>query len=211
MNTLKINLDQRIRSSPRYKDNSVAEYFKNSKLEWWKPVGEDYNQQVTVIKNWLKKLHPQTVLELGAGFGRISEILDEISNVDLTIVDINKKALDVLRRKFSHREIVEGNVSELSYEKNKYDLVVAIELLVHIPDIESLVEKIYDSLKENGSFITSITPESWYKANCPGKHNIHRGIDEREFEGFISEYFDIVKVNRSSNNQLITYLLKKKG
>ena len=210
MKTLIVNLDQRIRTSPRYNSKSVAEYFANSKLEWWKPNNEYYNQQTRVIENWLKKLNPVSVLELGAGFGRISELLDKLPDIDLTLVDINKKALDVLQKRFSHREIVDKEVNNFLFAKNKYDLVVAVELLVHIPNIKDLVEKIHASLTNNGTLITSITPDTWYTANWPRTPTIHRGINEREFSDFVSLYFDIVKVNRSSNNQLITYLLRKK-
>lgn len=210
MSTLVVNLDQRVQTSPRYNQNSVAEHFATSNLEWWKPNNEYYNEQKNKIESWLKKLKPTQVLELGAGFGRISELLDKLPNVELTLVDINKKALNVLEKKFPHRKVINSNVSLFNFEKNTYDLIVAVELLVHIPNIEDLIEKIHASLRDSGTFITSITPESYYRANMPGKHNIHRGIDEKEFEDFISQYFDIVKINRSKNNQLIIYLLKKK-
>jgi len=210
MKTLNVNLDQRIQTAPRYKSKSVAEYFASSKLEWWKPNNEHYNQQTRTIEQWLKKLSPKSVLELGAGFGRISELLDKLADVDLALVDINKKALGVLEKKFPHREIVEKKVNDFSFEKNKYDLIVAVELLVHVPNIEDLVEKIHDSLTSNGTLITSITPDTWYTANWPRTPTIHRGINEKEFEDFISSYFNTVKINRSSNNQLVTYLLKKK-
>ena len=210
MKTLIVNLDQRIRTSPRYNSKSVANYFASSKLEWWKPNNEYYNQQTKVIENWLKKLSLVSVLELGSGFGRISELLDKLLDADLTLVDVNKKALGVLRKKFAHREIVENDISNFPVEENKYDLVAAVELLVHIPNIEDLIKKIHGSLTNKGTFITSITPDSWYQENWPRTPTIHRGINEREFNDFVSLYFDIIKVNRSSNNQLITYLLKKK-
>ena len=210
MKTLVVNLDQRIRTSPRYSSNSVADYFAASKLEWWKPNNEHYNKQTRIIENWLKKLNPKSVLELGAGFGRISELLDRLPEVDLTLVDINKKALDILRKKFPNREIIDTEVNKFSFQEKTYDLVVAIELLVHIPNIEELIEKIHSSLTEGGVLITSITLDSWYQENWPRTPTIHRGINEREFEKFISSYFNIVKTNRSANNQLVTYLLQKK-
>ncbi len=210
MNTLIINLDQRIRTSPRYGSNTVAGYFASSKLEWWKPINEHYNQQTRIIDQWLKKLSPKSILELGAGFGRISTLLDKLTNVDFTLVDINKKAVGILEKKFPRRKIIEKEVNDFSFEKDKYDLIVAVELLVHISNIEDLVEKIHSSLTNNGTLITSITPDTWYTENWARTPTTHRGINEREFEDFISSYFNIVKVNRSSNNQLVTYLLKKK-
>lgn len=210
MGTLVVNLDQRIKTSLRYRFNTVAEYFVSSKLEWWKPSNEYYNQQRRTIESWLKKLDPKSVLELGAGFGRISELLDKLANADLTLLDINKKAISILEKKFPRRKIVEQEVNDFSFEKNKYDLIVAVELLVHIPNIKDLIEKIHDSLITNGTLITSITPDTWYQANWPRTPTIHRGINEREFEDFISSGFNVAKVTRSSNNQLVTYLLKKK-
>ena len=210
MGTLNVNLDQRIRTSPRYSAKTVADYFAFSKLEWWKPNNEYYNQQTKAIEQWLKKLNAKSVLELGAGFGRISELLDKLPDADLTLVDVNKKALNILKKRFSHREVIESDINNFCFEENKYDLVAAVELLVHVPNIEDLIKKIHSSLTDKGTFITSITPDSWYKENWLRTPTIHRGINEREFSDFVSLYFDIVKVNRSSNNQLVTYLLKKK-
>jgi ubiquinone/menaquinone biosynthesis C-methylase UbiE len=211
MNTLNVNLDQRVRTAPRYKSKSVADYFVGSKLQaWWKPTEEHYNQQTRTIEKWLKKLNPESILELGPGFGRISELLDGFSDSEFTLVDINKQALRVLKKKFPHRHIVKEEASKFSFEKNKYNLIVAIELLVHIPDIEDLVEKVQNSLTKDGIFITSITPDTWYAENWRGIPVTHRGINEKEFEDLISSYFSIVEVNRSDNNQLVTYLLEKK-
>lgn len=210
MGTLKVNLNDRVQRAPRYTSNSVAEYFVNSKLEWWKPNSEYYNQQTRIIGQWLKKLNPKSVLELGSGFGRISELLDKLPEAELTLVDINKKALGVLEKRFPHREIVNSNISDFVLEEKKHDLIVAVEVLVHIPDIEDLVEKIHCSLIDKGLLIASITPDTWYQANWTRTPVTHRGINEREFEDFISQYFTFVKINKSTNNQLITYLLEKK-
>lgn len=211
MSTLNVNLDQRVQAAPRYKGKSVAEYFADSKLQaWWKPTEEHYNEQTKTIDRWLKKLNPESILELGPGFGRISELLDRFSHSEFTLVDINKQALRVLRNKFPHRHIVKEEINKFSFEKNKYNLIVAIELLVHIPDIEDLVGKIQNSLTSKGTFITSITPDTWYEENWRGIPVTHRGINEREFEDLISLYFSIAEVNRSDNSQLVTYLLEKK-
>ncbi len=210
MSTLVVNLDQRIKTNPRYTHSTVTEYFANSKLDWWNPTNKYYAQQTNIIENWLEKISPKDILELGAGFGRISQLLDKLPRVNLTLVDINKKALNILKQEFPHRQIINSDINSFLSKKNKYDLLVAIELLVHIPNIEKLIQGVYNSLRKNGTLITSITPDSWYEANWPRKPTIHRGINEKELNDFVSKFFNIVEVNRSSNNQLITYLLKRK-
>ena len=51
---------------------------------------------------------------------------------------------------------------------------MAVELLVHIPNIEDLIKKIHSSLMNNGTFITSITPDTWYTENWPRTPTIHK-------------------------------------
>ena len=210
MKTLVADLNARISASTRYHANTVAEYFSTASLDWWNPTQACYNKQKQAISNWIKELNPHKVLELGAGFGRISELLDKLPKATITFVDINKKAISTLRGKFPHRTVIESDIKSFKLEKEKYDLIAAVEILVHIPDIKNLIKRIHGALQDEGTFITSITPVSWYEKNWPRKPTIHRGIDENEFEDYISKYFEIKERVESDNGQLVTYILSKK-
>lgn len=213
MATLSVDLDARVQKAPRFKATTVAEYFRKSSLGWWKPEGANYQEQFFAIKHWLKLIHPVSIIEFGPGFGRITDLLSKREPDKLILVEVNQRACSILRARFPAAKLVSAAFNELAWqlEKDKHYLAVAIEVLVHVPDIRSLIKNIYTSLKPGGLFLTSITPLDWYKAHWNRPTTIHRGIDQQEFERFVSKLFRIEKRHTTKHGQQITYLLRKKS
>lgn len=213
MSTLVVDLNSRVATSPKYPNmKSPADYFARTNIfkTWYKPTDKHHKSQENAIRQWLSNLNPKQSLELGPGLGRITQLLvDKHPESELKLVEINKEYFKELSTKFPRRTLINADVEKYNFGKNKYDLVVATGLLVHIPNIDKLITKVHSSLTPGGTFITSITPESWYVKNRPGVHNLDRGIDEKEFEEFVSKFFDIEDIHKSKNGQHITYNLKK--
>jgi len=210
MNTLVTDLDRRIRRSHRFHASSIGEYFRTSKLRWWNPSTQSYNEQETAIRSWLNALNPTSVLELGPGFGRITELLNMFTDADLTLVEINEKACRLLRKRFGTRNILQIQFSDLEWQVGAHDLVVAVEVLVHIPNLRSFLGNVHAALADNGVLITSITPLEWYEQKGIKRNIIHRGIAEDEFLDYMSRGFDLVHSHRGEDGQHITYMFRKK-
>ncbi len=209
MSTLVVDLDSRIRRSPRFKTHTLKEYWTGSKLRWWKPTDPAYVDQGRTIKKWLETKHFESALEIGPGFGRITKLFAKISS-RVVLLEINRKASKLLRERFGDATVINADFLDFGFPNNTFDLAVAVDILVHIPDIEMFVNKVAACLKTNGQFITSITPLRWYEKNKVRRTIIHRGIDEGEFEHCVSRFFDMEAIHTSKNGQLITYLLRKK-
>lgn len=208
MPTLFADLDARVRNSPRFKAGTVAEYWRETSLGWWRPKARSYKQQEHIIFGWIRSIKPRDVLELGPGFGRITSLIPKNCK-SLTLVEINRKAFWKLAKKFPHANIICADFNDYPWDKEKTcDLVVAIEVLVHVSDIPTLLKRIKVSLKRGGSVILSITPLCWYKKQRVKNPVIHRGIDDGEFEEILFEHFDLVSKQRGG--KLITYWLRKK-
>lgn len=90
---------------------------------------ERYAEQEQVLFDYLRGLDFETVLEVGCGFGRIGSRLNAAS---YTGIDLSPTMLKAARDR-----IPDGNLIETSLEdfkpNTKYDLVLAVEVLMHIP------------------------------------------------------------------------------
>lgn len=77
---------------------------------------------------------PSSVLEVGVGGGRIGKLLMERwPDATYTGLDISPARLDEARRNLPERaELIEADLME-RYPIRSFDLVVAVEVLMHIP------------------------------------------------------------------------------
>jgi len=202
--TLNVDLNSRVKNSPRYNADSVGEYFKSSQLDWWKPTNQEYIDQENIIDSWLKGKTFSRGLEIGPGFGRITNLIAP-NTKQLVLVEINQRANRHLHHNYPLATIVDTNVDNFDLWKGKYDLIAAIEILVHIPNILALLDVVAESLEDNGMFITSITPKELYGNTYTV---IHRGIDPEEFEQSLVER-ELHVIIKTPIGHHITYCITK--
>lgn len=126
--------------------------------EYWLSRGKVYKDQFKhdsekqlqeeFLLDYLKTIGPfQTILEVGCGFGRISDIV--LSNFpdiqEYLAVDMSPDQLENAKRyvKSEKIEFMESDIQSLQPEK-KYDLVIAVSVLLHVlPDeIDQVVAKL---------------------------------------------------------------------
>ncbi|MGH9858081.1 MAG: class I SAM-dependent methyltransferase, partial [Acidobacteriota bacterium] len=126
--------------------------------EYWLARGKVYKDQFKydpekqlqeeVLFNYLKSMPPfQTVLEIGCGFGRISNLI--LSNFpaikEYVATDMSPDQLKTAKSfvKSDKIRFIESDVQSLQLDK-KYDLVIAVSVLLHIlPDeIDQVMAKL---------------------------------------------------------------------
>jgi trans-aconitate methyltransferase len=109
-----------------------------------------YNQkfraQEKSLLNHIKGLSFNTVLEVGCGFGRITkQILENFPDIGYTAIDLSPDQIENAKR-FVNNSKVNFAVSDIqSFSSvNKFDLVLAVEVLLHIKleDINSTISKL---------------------------------------------------------------------
>lgn len=109
------------------------------------------------------------ILDLGTGTGKeLENILKNKTDVEITCVDISfemLKKLELRYKDFSEKLIIK-NVSyfDFDYKNNYYDYIISSMTMHHYKYNRKLVlyKKIYDSLKNNGSYIEGdyyVSPE----------------------------------------------------
>jgi len=127
-------------------------------ISYWKEAGKTYFQdfrytdefiqQEKVLVDYLKTIEFKTVLELGCGFGRITRLIDQYFYKQLD----NYIGVDISRDQLNHaanyaykqrpKIFVESDIESLGID-GKFDLVIAVEVLMHQrPEkMQSIIDK----------------------------------------------------------------------
>lgn len=132
----------------------------------WKPNAA-YVEQEDELREMIEDIRPapKSVLEIGPGFGRITRL------VDLTLSDheVDYRALDVsavalhdaqlfVHPSFEFDEVIVQPIQhpDLGPHLPKADLVIAIEVLMHIPpsQVQQAVDNMLLATKPGGTLIT---------------------------------------------------------
>jgi 2-polyprenyl-3-methyl-5-hydroxy-6-metoxy-1,4-benzoquinol methylase len=104
------------------------------------------------------------VLEIGAGHGSFSAVLIG-AGAELTITEMSRPSADHLARIFADQPnstVVHDGDGRWAFETDqRFDLVVAISVLHHIPDYLRAVGRYVEITNEGGSFLSWQDP-AWY-------------------------------------------------
>ncbi len=124
--------------------------------------GRDFCQQGMLDMNQLDKLievaklnKDYHVLELGSGTGLITEYISDMSQCQITGIDISAEAIEHAseRTKDKRDRIVFETVDmeNLNFPENSFDTVISIDTLYYVKDLENTIRNIVKVLKPKGS------------------------------------------------------------
>ncbi|MGD0028125.1 MAG: class I SAM-dependent methyltransferase [Candidatus Bathyarchaeia archaeon] len=98
------------------------------------------------------------VLDVGCGDGFVTRAISKLPGVmEVHGVDISDTAIRVAKSKYPHIDFKVGQVANLPFERNYFDVVVAIELIEHIYDTEQMFREFSRVLKDAGHLIITTT------------------------------------------------------
>jgi 2-polyprenyl-3-methyl-5-hydroxy-6-metoxy-1,4-benzoquinol methylase len=142
---------------------------------------KNYNNYI--FKKMNKYIDSEEVLDFGAGFGLFGDYLRKLGK-EVTTVDSNKKAVDVLRKKNFQ------TFKALNEVNKKFDVITSLNVLEHIEDDQKVLENLHSTLNENGKLILYI-PSSmivWTKldeiVNHYRRYSIKEISDKAQIAGF---------------------------
>jgi len=150
--------------------------------EYWQERGKTYMDKMTAdniqaqifrkqeyaLLEQLKQMQFYKVLDVGCGYGRISKlILDNFKKVEITGIDISKEQLENAKKFVNDKRASFGigNVYHLDYADNTFDLVVGVDLLLHIPD--DMINKVISELIRVSK--KYVIHADWYELEWIGK------------------------------------------
>lgn len=104
------------------------------------------------LKYFLEKI-PQNanVLDLGSGMGANGNYFRK-HGFNVTCVDNDEEITAYVRNEFPDITLFCGNILNFQFEREKYDLVLAIDVLhnFRFAEVKKIIRKIYSSLKTGG-------------------------------------------------------------
>lgn len=102
----------------------------------------------------IKNVAGETVLDVGAGTGRITCDLVRLG-ANVTALDVSGKMLEQLKKKCPKAEAVVGDAENLPFVEGTFDWVVASFLIVHLNDPTKFFDEAYRVLKEGGKLLVT--------------------------------------------------------
>lgn len=108
-------------------------------------------------KTIIRKLagHPGKTIELGGGFGRITQELESISR-ECYMVDFSDKNISEARQRLKKTTIRKCNFFDLPFEDDTFDLVVMIRVMHHIESPELIYREMERVSVNGGTVIVSV-------------------------------------------------------
>jgi len=141
-----------------------------------------------VYKRITSEIQNGRVLDAGCGSGSLLKELRLKNHIKLYGIDFSDAAINISRREIPSGEFVVGNITNMPFKNEYFDVLICCELLEHIENPNAAINECYRVLKKNSILHISI-PTSW-------------GIySKRHKKGYSSE--SILKLLKESNFKII--------
>ena len=133
----------------------VCDYGDSSyRQDFWEGQGRDYEDLVE--RRLLRRFLPQTgtrLLEVGAGFGRISAEYHMVEQV--VLLDYSLEQLQYARRKLGDDRFVyvAADAYRMPFAENAFDLATMIRVIHHFEDVPAVLGQISRCICKGGKFI----------------------------------------------------------
>ena len=115
-----------------------------------------------LIKNVSKMNLSGQILDLGCGYGPIGIILKKIKNVDVTMSDVNRRALHLVKKKNKKNNVLVTAIESNGYENipDLFDYVISNPpIRIGKKNLYQLLIETKKHLKENGELIIVVRKE----------------------------------------------------
>jgi len=118
-------------------------------------LGKKFTNQRLLVSKFIKKYEPENILVLCCGTGNGTRDLEKFTfTKKIVAIDINKESCKKARSITARKKVtvVNDDIYNINYSAI-FDAVVCLDALHHLPDQETILSKIYKSLKPGGVFI----------------------------------------------------------
>ncbi len=127
---------------------------------WFRGMLEYINGKYSIKKGKGKKL-----IEFGCATGAASSVLRNFG-WDVTATDVSKYAVKKAQKNFRNIKFLVHDM-EKPFQKDKFDLAVAFDVIEHLPHPEIGIKNVYNLLKKGGSAIFTTPNDYPHVSNDP--------------------------------------------
>jgi ubiquinone/menaquinone biosynthesis C-methylase UbiE len=89
----------------------------------------------------LKKNNPKNILDIGCGTGYITDIINHSIDANIICCDLNSNRISFAKTQFQLETVI-ADITYLPFKNSSFDTVLAIEIIEHLPNIESAINEI---------------------------------------------------------------------
>ena len=112
------------------------------------------------LKEFFTGIKGKSLLDIGCADGTTTRQIQKIlPDARIIGIDYYKHAVDYARKRKSEIKFVHGDVHNLPFGENSFDIVTAIETLEHLENPKDCLKNINRILKKDGQFI--MTTPNW--------------------------------------------------
>ncbi|MBU1017692.1 class I SAM-dependent methyltransferase [Patescibacteria group bacterium] len=104
------------------------------------------------LEPYVQSAKGKKTLDAGAGTGRLSVRLTE-AGAEVTALDLSPEMLTILKSKNRKIETVEGDLEDMPFEDESFDMVFSSLAMVHLKKIEPFLDECYRVLKDDGKLV----------------------------------------------------------
>lgn len=130
--------------------------------KWHSDKQEHIESRKSFYKDMLYKFIPvdnsSHILDVGCGMGFALITLQDIGYFNLTGIDIDEGQIDSCINKGLKAILVDDSINYLLTHKSSYDLILALDVIEHIPNDDQLLflKSISEALKPGGKIICTV-------------------------------------------------------
>lgn len=134
------------------------------------------------------------ILDLGCATGWFTERLSHIG--DPFGVDLSGEAISIAKSRYPTLNFLEGDIFSMTIRKGVFDVVVTQEVIAHVEDQETFIERISRVLKPGGYLVitsaSKIVMERVDSSSDPREH-IKKWLSKKELKKMLRPYFEILR------------------
>lgn len=152
----------RVVSGDNYTSNFGLEWNTFQKTQIDKFSGSNVSEERFFAQTrWLKNnLEGETLLEVGSGAGRFSQIILDHTNATLYSVDYSNAVEANYRNNGPHErlKLFQASIYDLPFKKASFDKVICLGVLQHTPDVKASIKALTEMVKPGGELVIDFYP-----------------------------------------------------
>lgn len=99
------------------------------------------------------EVEPRRVLEVGCGWGALAERIAHETKAEVVATDLSPHMVDLSRQRGLNARI--ADVQDLPFDDGEFDVVVAVWMLYHVPDLRRGLAEIRRVLRPGGRLVAA--------------------------------------------------------